>query len=410
MLGGWFERRAEKDVVVKMNTGAGKTVVGLLLLKSCLNEDFGPAAYFTPDNYLVRQVLAEAKAMGIDATDDPTSGDFLRGRSILVANIAKLINGKSIFGVGMQESLIELGSLLIDDAHACLASSEGQFTIKLRPSHSVYKALFSLLREDLHHQSPVGVLDLEAGKLNRDLLVPFTAWQSHIDQIRAVLHAHAEDDALKFVWPLLAEDLLVAQATFGRRGLEIEMRSLPVDRIPSFSRARRRIFMTATLPDDSLLVRDFDVAQGAVERPITPQRASDLGERMILAPQELNTQLRDTDVKTIATELAQKYNVVVIVPSHQRASFWSDVAVQTLDRKTLEAGVNALRAGHVGLVVLVNRYDGVDLPDDACRVLIIDGLPNAMSQLESVDASSVGDNFSLASSQTEKTNSQPHQA
>lgn len=387
VLRGWFERRTEKDVVLKMNTGAGKTVVGLLLLKSCLNEKLGPAAYFAPDNYLVGQAMAEAKALGVDVTDDPASGDFLRGRATLVTTISRLINGKSIFGVGAQGPLIELGSLLIDDAHACLATTEGQFTMTLRPKHPAYQALFALLRDDLHHQSPVAVLDLEAGKPSRDVLVPFTAWQGRIDRIRAVLHAHAEDDALKFAWPLLADDLPSAQATFGRNGLEIEMRSLPVDRIPSFVGAGRRIFMTATLPDDSLLVSDFDVSPSAVEQPVTPQRASDLGERMILAPQELNPELRDGDVKAIAVELAREHNVVVIVPSLQRASFWTDAAAMTLDRSNLEAGVNALRAGHVGLVVLVNRYDGVDLPDEACRVLIIDGLPGAVSQLEAVDAS-----------------------
>src|SRR5690606_16822863 len=30
---------------------------------------------------------------------------------------------------------------------------------------------------------------------------------------------------------------------------------------------------------------------------------------------------------------------------------------------------------HVGLTVLINKYDGIDLPGDACELLIIDGLP-----------------------------------
>lgn len=42
-------------------------------------------------------------------------------------------------------------------------------------------------------------------------------------------------------------------------------------------------------------------------------------------------------------------------------------------------GVRGLQDGHVLLIVLVNRYDGVDLSDDACRVLVLDGLPEAFS-------------------------------
>ena len=41
-----------------------------------------------------------------------------------------------------------------------------------------------------------------------------------------------------------------------------------------------------------------------------------------------------------------------------------------------------MRAGHVGLSVLVNKYDGIDLPGDACRLLIIDGLPEVLGLLE----------------------------
>jgi superfamily II DNA or RNA helicase len=32
----WHDRRNESDLLVKMNTGGGKTVVGLIMLKSCL--------------------------------------------------------------------------------------------------------------------------------------------------------------------------------------------------------------------------------------------------------------------------------------------------------------------------------------------------------------------------------------
>ncbi|WP_230305162.1 DEAD/DEAH box helicase family protein, partial [Legionella pneumophila] len=41
----WFDRKEERNLVIKMNTGGGKTVVGLLILKSCLNEKKGPVVY-----------------------------------------------------------------------------------------------------------------------------------------------------------------------------------------------------------------------------------------------------------------------------------------------------------------------------------------------------------------------------
>lgn len=96
----WFSRRDESDVVIKMNTGAGKTVVGLLLLKSGMNSGTGPALYLAADPYLAEQASKEAAALGFDVTDDPTSPRFAAGRCCLVTNIHKLVNGRSVFGVG----------------------------------------------------------------------------------------------------------------------------------------------------------------------------------------------------------------------------------------------------------------------------------------------------------------------
>src|SRR4051812_16915683 len=70
VLDAWFARRTARDLTIKMNTGGGKTVVGLLCLQSSLNENVKPAVYITPDNFLVAQVLAEAKALGIPVTED----------------------------------------------------------------------------------------------------------------------------------------------------------------------------------------------------------------------------------------------------------------------------------------------------------------------------------------------------
>lgn len=58
----WYGKRTRADNTLKMNTGSGKTVVGLLCLQSSLHEGVGPAVYITPDNYLLHQVVAEAES------------------------------------------------------------------------------------------------------------------------------------------------------------------------------------------------------------------------------------------------------------------------------------------------------------------------------------------------------------
>jgi hypothetical protein len=69
--------------------------------------------------------------------------------------------------------------------------------------------------------------------------------------------------------------------------------------------------------------------------------------------------------------------VIVIVHSNYRAANWKEDAEIIATADNLVETVQRLVSGHVGLVVLVNRYDGIDLPKDACRILVLDGTPDA---------------------------------
>jgi hypothetical protein len=125
----------------------------------------------------------------------------------------------------------------------------------------------------------------------------------------------------------------------------------------------------------------------SIATPVTPNSASDLGDRMILAPQQLNPAISDGDIKTFLAFASRHVNVVVITPSAQRAETWKGIAHQTLNAANLTAGVAKMRNGIVGLTILVNKYDGVDLPYDACRILAIDGVPEIDRWLDKMDGS-----------------------
>lgn len=373
VLDAWFERRKAKDLTIKMNTGGGKTVVGLLCLQSSLNENVKPAIYVTPDPFLVKQVLEEAAALGIAATNDEKDPNFIAGRSILVINVHKLFNARSVFGVG--EKRIAIGSVVIDDAHACLNIVHDQFAIKAESGSVVYDRLLEMFEGDLKVQSPAGLLDVQASDANVVMTVPYWAWQSRKDEVIKLLHSQRTSKELEWNWPLLSECVPLCTCLFGGGRLEIAPRFVPIDRIPSFASAQRRIYMTATLADDSILVSHFQADATEVAKPIRPKGGGDIGDRMILAPQEINPDYTEEDIRAFVKEFAKRYNVVVIVPSKRRAVFWEDVANQTLDKDNIHKGVEKLRAGHVGLTVLINKYDGIDLPGTACEILVIDGLP-----------------------------------
>ena len=62
VLSAWFDRRQEKDTILKLHTGGGKTLVGLLIGQSSLNETGEPVLYLVPTLQLVRQTIEKANA------------------------------------------------------------------------------------------------------------------------------------------------------------------------------------------------------------------------------------------------------------------------------------------------------------------------------------------------------------
>ncbi len=380
----WFGKRTSTDLRLKMNTGGGKTLVGLLMLKSSLNEGVGPAVYIAPTPYLAEQACAQARELGLSVDSEPRSAAVARGKSILVTHIHVLLNGKSKFGVG--EQAIPIGSLVLDDAHACLATAEKQFTLSIGAQDAIYDELLELFRADLEEQSSASLLGIVEHDPTKFLRVPFWAWQDKLKRVEAILHKHRDEESLMFVWPLVGEYLRQCRCVVGGRQVEISPRCLPVDVIPSFVRAKRRIFMSATFADDAVLVTDFNVSADNVKTAIAPSTASDIGDRMILVPQELDPQILDESIRDLAAARARTCNVVVLVPSGRRATdFWGSVAADILTADTLDAGIARLRQGHVGLVVIVNKYDGIDLPDNACRLLILDGVPDARRTIDKIE-------------------------
>jgi DEAD/DEAH box helicase/Helicase C-terminal domain len=383
VMNSWFEERDNRDSIVKLNVGSGKTLVGLLLLQSSLNEGIGPALYVAPDKQLSQQVIQEAESLGIDVTDDPRDPDYAAGDKICVVNVYKLFNGKSIFGVGA--SKINIGTVVIDDAHACVSTISDQFRIRLVNTHDAYKKIFAALAEDLRGYNEARFLEIEVSDPREFMEVPFWSWDAHHTQILRALHEHREDSELQFTYPLLREILRQCRCVIGGQYMEIEPYFPATDLIQSFRRAKRRIYMTATLADDSVIVTHFGADPNKLPNPIVPSSSQSMGERMILMPLELNADLTTEDVRGLLFDLAKKENVVVIVPSASAATEWEANADQVLVAGNIVDGIDKLRKGHVGLTVLVNRYDGIDLPGNACHVLAIADLPEVSSYVDRVD-------------------------
>lgn len=378
----WYQNRNKKDNIIKMNTGSGKTVVGLLLLKSCINENKGKCVYVVPDNYLVEQVIKEANDLGINVTKDIDNINFISGKAILVINIHKLINGKSVFGINGK---IDIDSILIDDVHSCLeiAETKSMISINREKYTKLYQDILDMFYDSLKQQNESNLINIkDRDYASSPMLVPFWDFNNKITELLNKFKDYKQEDIFKFNAPMIIDMLELCDCCISYDCIEISMRNLPIYKISSFENANRRIFMSATLEDDSILIRDFDIDPN-INNVICPKNATDIGDRLIITPQAINPNITDEEIKYQLKELSKHYRIVVIVPSCRRAIYWKDVA----DRIFNNDNINSINNYNLGLDILINRYDGIDLKDDKCRVIVIDGLPNASTNYDQIKES-----------------------
>ena len=277
MLDEWYKRRSERDLVIKMNTGSGKTLVALVLLWSRLREGSGPALYLCPNRHLVSQVRREADALGITHVDFDARNlfppEFHSSKGILITTVQKLFNGLSVFRVADRPDPVSVGTILVDDAHTCIGIARDQFTARFPRDSRIGERLCALFEPALKQQSLGMYADIARGRRDAYLRVPYWAWQENLPDVVDVFSEDYDKDELKFVWPFLKIDQVLDNSIAAISGntVEVAPNLLPIELIPSFNNAPHRVYMSATLVDDAALVKDFAADPESASRPIKPK-------------------------------------------------------------------------------------------------------------------------------------------
>jgi replicative superfamily II helicase len=381
ILNNWFsERKEQQDNIIKLHTGEGKTLIGLLILQSKINSEQGPCLYVCPNKYLADQVKQEARKFGIPYVDISTSNelpdDFILGNKVLITYVQKVFNGKTIFGLNSQS--VEVGSVVIDDSHACIDSIKNSLTIKVKKTHSLYDAAMQIFSEDIREQGEGSFLEIECGDYNTMLPIPYWSWFDKQQEIIKAISDRRDDDDIKFIWPIIKDQVANCQAFISGNGLEISPSLMPIESFGSFSRAKHRILMSATTQDDSFFIKGLGFDPDSVTKPLTNKTQKWSGEKMILIPSLIDESLdRDTIVHWLAEpDKTRKFGNVVLTPSLSTKNQYEKIGAEVASSKNIYEIVRQLKDGNYNkAVVFVNRYDGIDLPDNSCRILIIDSKP-----------------------------------
>jgi replicative superfamily II helicase len=387
----WHERRDEKDVICKMNTGSGKTLTGLLMLYSKMVEKSMPSLYICPDSQLVNQTLRMGELYGIpvcgfDPEDQSTiPNDFKNSKKILVCNFSKFFNGKSVF----KRDKIKIGALVIDDAHKCVDIAREKSSLRIHRNHEIGETLFDLFTPSLKYQLVGTFYRLEDGDPTIVMKVPYWEWIDKHDEVAKTISSYITksgndcEGEIMFPWNFVSNNLLRYDCYFGGSRVEISPVHVPYHELPSLHEADHRYVLSATFEDDYDLIRDLGISKESLLNPIVPKDRKDVGKRLILAPNRFDPSLDEDALREFIADYPDKgYNVVVLTPSKEKAAPWEDVGATLQVKDEVVESIEKLKEEQGHFVVFPNRYDGIDLLGDMCRILVIDGLPGYSSLLE----------------------------
>ena len=386
------ERREERDLVLKLSTGAGKTTVALVYLYSHMKEKKRPAVYLCPTIQLAEQVVAEAGYLGIPAVLYPSGyslpgADALAGRAIVVCSYDKLFNAKTTFD--RDDVYLTPCALVLDDAHSGIQEIRDSFMLKVETG-DLYNRLLKILGPSCkdYHPGQWGGIRREDPAAN--LEIPFWIWTSILDDVRGILEQYGDTKPYVFVWGYLQDHLRWCRCIVSCTGIEIFLDIPAVHLARPYQEAEHRIFMSATLSDDSSLVREIGCSAEAACTPILPPSDGGIGERMVLAPSLIDPRLDRKWVMKLCKALSRHVRVAVLSSSERLAREWKNFGATVELGNQVSQSVDNLRTGKIAFVAFAQRYDGVDLPDDSCRILVLDGMPKGAGIAEDHDRSIPG--------------------
>ncbi len=392
ILNEWFETKLnEKDLIIKLHTGEGKTLIGLLILLSKINSNSGSCLFICPNKYLVQQVRQDAKKFGIPycsiGEDNSLPNDFIDGKKILITHVQKVFNGKTIFG--LNNDYVPVENIILDDSHACIDSIKDTFTINLKSEHTIYKKLIELFKDALPEQGEGTFLEIQNEDYNSFLPIPYWNWIEKSAEVLQILSIHKEKIEIMFSWPFIKDNIKNCQAFISGQNIEITPIHIPIEKFSSFNNASQRILMSATTQDDSFFIKGLGFNLDAIKNPLTNPTQIWSGEKMIVIPSLVDETLdRITMVNRLAKPSDKNYGIVSLVSSFSKTETYYHLGSLVPKSHEIPEVVDLLKKGNFEhTVVFANRYDGIDLPDETCRILIFDGKPFFFSLSERYEES-----------------------
>lgn len=384
----------EKDVALQLPTGSGKTLVGLLIAEWRRRKFKERVVYLCPTRQLVNQTVDQAQnRYGIDAVgftgskkDYPATAksDYTTGSKVAVTTYS------SLFNVGPFFSNPDV--VIIDDAHAAENYIAKMWSLEIPAGDDDHAALHAavsdLLRPYLTSQSYARLTGEWKDPSDATWVdkLPSTVLQEIASNLIAVLDANSDaSDDVGFRWRLLRDHLQSCHVYLASREILIRPLIPPVWTHAPFANAKQRIYMSATLGSGGDLERLTGTA--SIKRLPAPEgfRSTGVGRRFFIFP---GLSLEPAECEKLRLRMQKLAGRSVVLTPNDAAAATIRKQVEELDgfqvfnATDIENSKEDFVATEKAAAIMAGRFDGIDFPNDECRLLCLDGLPKATNSQE----------------------------
>ncbi|MGH9540277.1 MAG: DEAD/DEAH box helicase [Terriglobales bacterium] len=376
VLRAYDQKKNNRDVAIELPTGAGKTLVALLIAEYRRQTYNERVAYLCPTRQLAAQVHTQAREYGIDTTlltgpqNDYPQHEWSAYKTAAATAITTY---SALFNTNPR--INDAQTIILDDAHASEPFIAGLWSLEIQKQEApeLFGSILNLVSTALPGEFTADInQDRETDSIE---LVPPSAIP--IPELRRVLDEGIPTGSnARYPWSLLRDHLHACNLYVSRGSLLLRPPIPPTSSHPPFSAAKQRIYMSATLGSGGDLDRITGVRPiDRIPAPGSWQNRT-TGRRLFLLPQ---LALGERESLAIATEAARSIErSLVLSPTHRGiepvTAALQNAGIRVLTAQDIEHSTDTFTTANKAALALT-RYDGLDLPDDACRLLILAGFP-----------------------------------
>jgi len=393
---------ATSDLAIEMPTGEGKTLVALLIADHALDEGMS-VAYLTGTRQLAEQVQTESDRIGIETA--LFSAQHYDAHALARYHDAQLIaimNYWVYFNSSPTPQPADL--IILDDAHLAeqpLANLDLlRIDHKSAASTDLYNSICDIITSHTSLYPRIGSMrDGTSEPGAPPELIAFYHWTNVSSAIRDVIQSSpvsSSGDA-RFVWPRIRHHLDSCCVLVGREAVEIRPYHPLSTTNKWYAEAKQRIYLSATLGSMDDLQRRVGGYPISKLDYVSTRSDEETGERCLILNPTLGNLWESEVFDWVLEQVDEADGIAAWLCS-------SNSEADEIQRRLEDLGdtVYRLIAGHdsvmlewiangAGHLVTAGRYDGLDLADDVCHLVVIPTMPHSSSEFERFIASYVGD-------------------